>query len=69
MAPHRFGQLSALVVTDVTRRRSDQPRHGVLLHVFAHVEPDDGILVVEEKFGQRLAQLGFAHAGRPEEHK
>ena len=69
MATDGFGQLSALIVSDIARRRADEPRHGVLLHVFAHVEAHDGLLVVEEEFGQRLAQLGFAHAGGSEEHE
>ena len=69
MPPHRLGELPALVVADIARRRTDEPRHGVLLHVFAHVESDDGILVIEKEFGQRLAQLGFTHPGGPEKHE
>ena len=37
-AANRVGQQAALVEADVARRRADQPRHGVLLHVLAHVE-------------------------------
>ena len=37
---------SALLEPDVPRRRADQPRHGVLLHVLAHVEADE--LVAEQ---------------------
>ena len=39
----------------------------VLLHVFAHVDADHGVLVVEEEFGERARELGFADAGRAEE--
>ena len=35
----------------------------MLLHELAHVDADHGVLVVEEHFGERLAELGFAHAG------
>src|SRR5256885_16677023 len=28
LAPHGLGELAALVVADVARRRADQPRHG-----------------------------------------
>src|SRR5690242_21959197 len=35
-AAHRFGELPALFVADVARRRADQARHRVLLHVLAH---------------------------------
>ncbi len=36
LPPHRLGELPALVVADVTRRRPNHPRHTVLLHVFAY---------------------------------
>src|ERR1035438_3147288 len=38
MTPHLFGKLPALVVADVSRRRANQARDGVLLHVFGHVD-------------------------------
>jgi hypothetical protein len=34
----------------------------VLLHVLGHVEGDHRLLVAEEELGQRLGQLGLAHA-------
>ena len=63
-APHRFGERAAFFVADIARRRADQPRDRVLLHVFRHVDADQRILVVEQIFGQRLGQLGLADAGR-----
>ena len=68
-APNRFGQLPAFFVADITRRRADQSRDRVLLHVFAHVDPDHGVLVVEQKFGERTRQFRFADAGRAEKNK
>ena len=68
-APHRLGELAALVVADVAGRRADQPRHRVLLGVLAHVDADDRPLVVEQEVGQRLGQLGLADAGRAEEQE
>jgi hypothetical protein len=41
----------------------------VLLHELGHVDPDHVILAVEQELGQRLAQLGLADAGRPEEQE
>src|SRR5690554_3124419 len=35
----RFGEQSALVVSDIARRSANQPRHGVPLHVLRHIEP------------------------------
>src|SRR5437773_2283035 len=66
---HRLGELSALVVADVSGRRADQSRHGVSLLVLAHVDPDHGPLVVEEELRERSRQLGLPHARRPEEHE
>jgi hypothetical protein len=68
-AMHGLGQLAALVVAHVARRRANQPRHGVLLHVLAHVDANHGLLVVEEKLGQRARGFGLAHAGRPRKMK
>ena len=62
-----LGEVAALLVADVAGRRADQPGHGVPLHELAHVEADHGVLVVEQELGQRLRQLGLAHAGGPQE--
>ena len=67
--PHRFGERAALVVADIARRRADQPRDRVLLHVLRHVDADQRLLVVEQVRRQRLGQFGLADAGRPEEHE
>src|SRR5215207_3044580 len=61
---HLLGELAALLVTDITRRRTEQPRCGVLLGVLTHVELDQRVLVAEQELGQRLGQLGLADAGR-----
>ena len=60
-------ELTAFVVTDVTRRCADEARHGVPLLVLAHVDADERALVVEEELGQRARELGLPHAGRAEE--
>ncbi len=39
----------------------------MLLAVLAHVDAHQGVLVVEHELGQRLGQLGLAHAGGAEE--
>ncbi len=68
-AADRLGELAALVVADVAGRRTDQPRHRVLLGVLAHVDADDRPLVVEQEVRERLGQLGLADAGRAEEQE
>ena len=62
-----LGQLAAFFIADVSGRRTDQTRHGELLHVFGHIDADEVLLVVEERLGQRLGQLGLADARRAEE--
>ena len=41
----------------------------MLLHKFRHIDSDHGLLGIEQELGQRLAQLGFANPGRPQEQK
>ncbi len=67
LAPHGLGELAALVVADVARRRAHEPRHGVLLHVLGHVDTDHRVLVAEQELGERAGQLGLADPGRAEE--
>ena len=49
LSPHGLGELAALLVADVAGRGPDQARDGVLLHVLAHVDPDDVVLGVKER--------------------
>src|SRR3546814_1145683 len=67
---HGFGEVAALLVADVARGRADQAADRVLLHELAHVDAHHRVRAVEQELGQRLAQLGLAHAGgaRSEEH-
>ena len=58
-----LGQLAAFLEADVARRGADQPADVVLLHVLAHVDLDQGVLVAEHELGQGLGQQGLAHAG------
>ena len=69
LAAHLLGELAALVVADVARRRADQARDRVLLHVLGHVDADQVVLGVEQERGERLAQLGLADARRAEEQE
>ncbi len=60
LASHLLGELPALLVADIARRRADQPRDRVLLHVLGHVDADEVVDRVEQELGERLRQLGFA---------
>ena len=66
-AAHRLGELPALLEAHVARRRADEPRHGVLLHVLRHVDAHHRVLVVEEELRERTGRLRLADAGGSEE--
>ena len=68
-APHRLGEIAPLLVTHVSRRRTDEPRHGVLLHEFRHVDARHGVFGVEQKLCQCLGQLRLAHPGGSQEEE
>ena len=61
-AAHLLGELSTFFVTDISRRRANQARDRMLLHVFRHVDAQQGVLIVKKKFGESAREFGFAHA-------
>ena len=65
-AADRVGQQAALVEADVARRRADQPGHGVLLHVLAHVEAGKGDA---EHLGELAGELRLADPGGAREEE
>src|SRR5215216_3669723 len=69
IALHLFGELTTLFVPDVSRRRSDQLRDGVLLHVFRHVKANQRVLAAEQELRERARELRLADAGRAKEHE
>ena len=66
-AAHRFGELAAFLEADVSRRRAEQTRDGVLLLILGHVDANERAFVVEEILRQCARELGLADAGRSEE--
>ena len=62
LAPHSLGQVAALLVAHITRRRANQAGDRMLFHELAHVHADQVVFTVEHEAGQRLAQFGFADA-------
>ena len=60
---HRFGQRAAFLVADITRRRADQTRDRMLLHVLRHIDADERRVVVEEIACERFRELRLADAG------
>src|ERR1700694_1742820 len=64
LAPPLLGELAALLVADVARRGTEQPRGGEAVVELAHVDLDERVVVAEQEVGQRLGQLGLTDTGR-----
>ena len=64
-----LGQLAALIVAHIARRRSDESGYGEFLHILTHIDTDHGILIVKQGFCQGLGQLRLADAGGAEEQE
>ncbi len=62
----RLGEQTALVETDIARRRTDQTRYGVTLHILGHVETHQ---LDTHGLGQLTRRLGLAHTCRPGEQE
>ena len=68
-APNTLRQLSALFVANITWRRADEFRNGVLLHEFRHIEAHQRLFGAEEKFRKAPSDLSLANTSRPQEKK
>ena len=69
MAAHSLGQLTTLLITHISRRRTDQTRHTEFLHVFRHIDTNHVLFIVKQGLGQRFGQLGLANARGAKEQK
>ena len=64
-----LSQLSAFLITDIPRGRSNHTGHRIFLHIFAHINAYQRIAGTKHIFSQLLGQMRFTHAGRTEKHK
>ena len=62
LAAHGFGQLAALLVAHISGRRTDQTRHGELLHILRHIDAHQVLFIVKQRLCQRLGKLCLADA-------
>jgi hypothetical protein len=63
---HGFRELSALIESDVSWRRTDESRHRMRFHVLAHIESDKSIFVIEKLICERFCRLCLPDSSRPE---
>ena len=66
-ATNLLGKLPTFFVSDVTRRRTEETRDGVLLRVLRHIKGDQCVFLAEEEFRKRLGKFGLADTGRTRE--
>ena len=64
-----FCQLSAFIVSNISRRSSDQSGHGIFLHVLTHIDTDHILLIVKQCGSQSLGKLCFTNTGWSEEQE
>ncbi|KAG0751077.1 hypothetical protein G6F24_014663 [Rhizopus arrhizus] len=68
-ATHLLGELAALVIAHITRRRAHQACHGMAFTVLGHVDAQQRALIAIDGLGQCLGEFGLAHTRRPEEQE
>ena len=69
MLTNLVDQQTTFFITHVSRRRTIEQSHRVLLFVLRHVETKHGRLVIEEEVGQRFCQLGLTCSSRTKEEE
>ena len=69
LAPYRLSELTALVISDVSRRSADQTGDTVPFLILAHVDTGHHVLVIEQGLGKGLGQLCLTYTGGTEEHE
>ena len=62
-----FRQLSTFIVTDISRRCTDQTSRTEFLLILAHIDTGHAVLIVKQVFSQRFGKLGLTYTGRTEE--
>ena len=66
---HGFGELTALIIAHIPRRRTHQSGNTVALLIFAHIYSGEVILIIKEKLGKCLCKLGFTNPCSPKEEE
>src|SRR5688572_6950450 len=66
---YALGELTALLIADVSWRRSDELRNRVLLHELGHIEADKRLFASEEELRQSTSHFGLADPRGPKEQE
>ena len=69
LTPYSLCELSTLIIAYISRRRSDESWHWVLLHVLTHIESDHVVFIIKQTCRKCLCKLCLTYTCRSEEHK
>src|SRR5215831_5760830 len=69
IAFYTFGKLSAFLLADITRGRTDQLRYRMLFHELRHVEEDKRLFAAEQELRQRSCHLGLSDSSGSKEQE
>ena len=67
LAAHCLGELTTLIIANVSRRRTDESAHAVLLLILTHIDTSHHGLVVEQIVGQGFGELCLTYTGGAKE--
>ena len=62
-------QLSTFIVSDISRRSSDQSGHGIFLHVLTHIDTNHVVLIIKQALGKCLCKLCLTYTCRSKEQE
>ena len=69
IATHLLAELSALLVANISWRRTDHLGNAVFLHVLRHINADHRIFRAKHRLRECLGKLCFSDTRRPQEQK
>ena len=64
-----FGKLTALFISYVSWRRSNQTRYGIFLHILTHINTNHVLFVIKQACGKCFRKFCLTYTSRSEEHK
>ena len=61
MASYGLGEVSPLIIAYISGRGAYQPCHGMLLHVFGHINSNHVLFIIKQELGQGPRELGLSY--------
>ena len=60
-------QLSSLLITNISWRRTNQSGYRMLLHIFWHINSNQSILIIKQSICKRFCKLSLSYSSRSKE--